>query len=185
MDTVWKAVNYFNNFWKRQEKFISDDLKKCNKTAWLLPDYEAQQLNRMLYQRGQHSDVGVREYFKSNLNFNFEGTVFSSLIERASLIPSSGLLDWWTDLINRTDLVRRIENEPPVKPTMYGNIQIIFLLLIGGMTIAQMSMIFELHGYIFEMLYWLCVSAPLSIMKQFQILVQRHLQKTRTELIAH
>ncbi len=139
------------DFWKKQDKFIVDDLRKCKKTAWLLPDYQAQQFTRMLHQFGNHSDVGVNEYFKPNLNVYFIGAMPSLLIKKASSISSSGLLEWWSNLINRTDLVRRRENEPPVKPTMSGNIQIIFLFLAFGLTISQVFMIFELHGYIFRM----------------------------------
>ncbi len=39
----------FNYFWKNQEKFVADDLNKCKKTAWLLPDYQGQKLSRVLY----------------------------------------------------------------------------------------------------------------------------------------
>ncbi|MGF2043791.1 hypothetical protein, partial [Staphylococcus aureus] len=81
-------------FWKLQDEFIADDLKKCNKTAWILRDYQAQQLTRMLYQSGNHSDVGVKTYFKLNLNFYFMGGVPSYLILRTSSISASGLLEW-------------------------------------------------------------------------------------------
>ncbi len=114
------------DFWKKQEKFIADDLKKCNKSAWILPDYRAQQLTRMLHQSELHSDVGITSYLNTRLNFNFQGLVSSSIIRRTSMVPSSGLLNWWSNLSNRTDLKKSREIERPVKPKMSGNIQIIF-----------------------------------------------------------
>ncbi len=158
------------DFWKRQNQFIADDLQKCNKTAWILPDYQAQQLTRLLHQSGKHSDVGVDSYFKPYFDFNLEGPVPSFLIQRFSLIHSSGLLEWWSDLINRTDLVRRRESEPPVKPKMSGNIQILFLILPAGMSVATGFMIFELHQYIIRVLnaaWFLLVIALRRIVDMF------------------
>ncbi len=154
MKQVQKSVQTLQgvDFWKKQEIFIKNDLKKCNKTAWILPDYQAQKLSRMLYKAEKHSDVGVIEYFRPNLNFYFSGAVSSPLIKRASSISGSGLLEWWSNLINRTDLVRRRDNKPPVKPTMSGNIQMIFILLAVGMSVAQILLIVELHECILRLL---------------------------------
>ncbi len=150
------------NFWGKQENFIVNDLKKCNKTAWLLPDYKAQQMSRTLIRLEKHSDVGINSYFKLKLNIYLKGAVSGHLILKDSSIHASGLLDWWSNLINRTDLVRNKENRPPPKPTMSGNIQIIFLLLAIGLSIAQILMIVELHGFVTragKAIYcWLCYS---------------------------
>lgn len=148
------------NFLKKQAKFIENDPRKCNKSAWILPDYRAQQLTRMLYQWGKHSDVGVTKYLNTRLNLRFDGLVSSTSLQRASMVPSTGLLKWWSDLINRTDLKRHPEIDPPVKPNMSGNIQTIFYMLLGGMLIAQVSMILELHEFIlrYSKLHVTCVS---------------------------
>ncbi len=101
----WKILQNTiqERFWIKQEKFIADDLKKCNKSAWLLPDYRAQQMTRLLHQSEMYSDVGITSYLNTRLNFKFDGQVSSSLLQRASMVSSSGLLKWWSDLINRTE----------------------------------------------------------------------------------
>ncbi len=157
------------NFRKKQYNFIEDDLRKCNNSAWLLPDYQAQQLTRMLYKSGKHSDVGVNAHFKPNLNIYFEGAMPTILLQRASTIPSSGLLEWWSNLINRTDLVRRKDTEPPVKPNMAGNIQTVFLILPVGIAIACIFLIIELHGLILRILkatLYVIISIPLGHLKR-------------------
>ncbi len=161
------------DFYEKQAQFIADDLQKCNKTAWILPDYEAQQMTQQLHQSGKHSDVGVTTYFKPYLNLNFRGPVPSFLIQRVSAVHGSGLLEWWSDLINRTDLVRRSESKPPVKPTMFGNIQMIFFILPAGMSMATIFVLFELHQYIFRVskATWYLIVTPLrQIIEIFKVI---------------
>lgn len=155
LDNFQKAVETVD-FVKEQKKLIGDDLRKCNKTAWVLPDYQAQEYARMLYQSGKHTDVGVDRYFKTNFNLVLQGPIPSPIIKRTSLVSSSGLLGWWSDLINRTDLVMRRDTEPPVKPAMSGNIQVLFIILGIGMLTAQIAMIIELHECIFKLLCAIC-----------------------------
>ncbi len=142
----------FRGFWEKQDKFILDDLMQCNKSAWIVPDYHAQQWTRMLHQSRRHSDVGITEFFKSHFAFTLQGSISTSALKRISAVHGTGLFKCWSDLINRTDLERNRENEPPVKPTMSGNIQTIFYMLLGGICVALSSMAVELHGYILKVL---------------------------------
>ncbi len=148
-DTVENTAANSADFWKKQENFIENDLKQCNKSAWILPNYRAQQLTRKLHQAERHSDVGFMEYFKPWFNIKFGNSVFSSIIRKSSMVSSSGLLKWWSDLINRTDLKFERQNVPPTKPKMSGNIQIIFYILLAGIVVALNCNVFELHEYIF------------------------------------
>lgn len=136
------------DLWKNQREFILVDLKKCNKSAWVLPDYEAQQMKRLLYLSGKYADVGVDDYFRFYLNLVFRGPVTPSLILKASLVHSSGLLGWWSNLINRTDLIIEQPNKSPIKPSMSGNIRVIFIFLGTGLLLAQGYLVLELHKYI-------------------------------------
>ncbi len=173
-----KAVD----FWTKQEKFIEEDLMKCNKSAWILPDYRAQQLTRMFHHLEKHSDVVDSKHFTTTLSFRFEGSVYSSLLQRTSMLPGSGLLNWWSDLINRTDLERNREIEPPVKPKMSRNIQTIFYILLAGFLIALTRMIFELHGIILRVLktvFRLCVFALLWLVQMAANIVCCKLLKRR------
>lgn len=85
------------------------------------------------------------------------------------MIATSGLLEWWSNFVNRTDLVRVIENEPPVKPTMSGNIQILFFMLSFGIAVGQIFLILELHEYILKLLYCVVILAPQWVFKNLKI----------------
>ncbi len=87
------------------------------------------------------------------------------------MVPSSGLLNWWSDLINRTDLERKNENEPPVKPKMSGNIQMIFYMLQSGLVVALTCMVLESHEYIVKQLqhaFSLCAFVLLRVVQWFK-----------------
>lgn len=154
---------------KKQEKLIADDLGKCDKTAWVLPDYKAQQYARMLYKSSKHTDVGVDKYFRRNFNLVLRGSIPSPIIQRTSAVSSSGLLEWWSDLINRTDLVIQSETEPPTRPAMSGNIQVLFIVLGFGMLVAQIAFVLELHGYVWKFIsymYYLLTLLLKGLLKQ-------------------
>lgn len=83
------------------------------------------------------------------------------MILKASLVHSSGLLGWWSNLINKTDLVIQQPNHSPTKPSMSGNIRVIFLLLGSGLLVAQGCMVLELHKcikIILKYVWYLCKS---------------------------
>ncbi len=51
-----------------QSELMINELTKCNKTARVLPEYEAQNFTRTLYKARKHSDVGGG-HFELYLNF--------------------------------------------------------------------------------------------------------------------
>jgi hypothetical protein len=146
-----KSVRTFD-FWGKQDAIILEDLKKCNKSAWIMPNYKAQQLKRVLYQSGKHSDIGVGALPKSYVDVVYRSHMPSSILLKTSLVSNTGLLDFWSNLINRTDLVGRLENEPPKKPNMSGNIKVIFVFLVAGLLISLICMFLELHGSILRII---------------------------------
>lgn len=91
VDIFQKAIDFVNS-WRKQDKFIADDLHKCNRKAWIWPNYQAKELSRSLHQSGRNSDVGVKVSFKTTLNLSFAGRMPSSIFHRVSLVPCAGLL---------------------------------------------------------------------------------------------
>jgi len=124
-------------FEKIQEKLIKSSLTECSKTAWLLPNYLAQVKHRLLKKSAKHSDVSVNAYTMSEISFVYHNSyVPSSILRRFSWIPTTGILEWWPKLINRSDLVLGSDNNNPTKPNMSGNILIIFVLLGSGLSVS-------------------------------------------------
>jgi hypothetical protein len=142
---------YFNSyFWRKQSQFIFEDLKKCAKTSWILPEYMAHRLSKRLRKLDLHSDVGVNGYAKRQILFNFQGSVPGSLVKRISRLQHSGLFEWWKNFVNRTDLGKVNNVEPPKPPNMKGNIQLIFILLLSGLLGALVFLIIELRSVFFK-----------------------------------
>lgn len=100
-----------------QHNLLLKDLKNCNKTAWILPDFVGHSVSRYLRKLGKHSDVGIDAYTKTHISFYVMGVMPTSLLQQFGWMSSSGLLQWWPNFINRADLdIQSILNPEPTKP---------------------------------------------------------------------
>lgn len=104
-------------------------MQRCIKTAWILPNYYSQDIARISRKPGKHSDVSTKAYRRPILGFEINGHVLISLLNRFSYILSVGILDWWPNLINRTDLKTQNVNVLSIKPNMSGHTQVFFYRL--------------------------------------------------------
>lgn len=168
MKSISRAARKYN-FWGKQNKFIANDLSKRNKTAWLLPDYKAKQFSRIPYQEESSQMLVSTHIFNQSLKILLEGEVPLLIIKSVLSISGSGLMESWSHLINRRDLLSRRESEPPVKPTMSGNVQIVFLLLPVQMSVPLILVILELNRYIVGLLRatW-CSFSLFWMLKKFE-----------------
>ncbi len=145
-----KGKAMMNRFWNDQNELILNDLITCNKSAWVIPDYIGQTVSRKLRKLGKHSDVGTNAYNKAYLIFRYEGLVPTSLLNKLLMIKESGILEWWPDFINRTDLKIGNDIVLPTSPNMFGNIQVVFFFLGGGLAISIACVGIELLETIFN-----------------------------------
>lgn len=133
----------------KEANLIQDDLNNCSKSAWLMPNYLAQISHRSLRKSGKYSDVSSKAYTSPESNFIYwTAYVPASIFRRFSLIPTTGLLEWWPKFINRSDLTTSNVNILPPKPNMSGNILVVFVFLIGGLSIALLCMFAELWRHV-------------------------------------
>ncbi len=147
--TYWCDVTFAQErFWTNQKDLIVKDMENCSKTAWILPKYYAEDISKNLRKSGHHSDLGEMAYTKLYLCVGLNGLMPLSLLGQYSLIQTSGILEWWSNLINRTDIIVTNENIPPSKPNMKGHLQVLFYGLSIGHSIAFVGWIFELLGRI-------------------------------------
>ncbi len=131
-------------FTKIQDDLVRNSLNNCSRTAWTLPNYLAQIYHRSLKTSGKHSDVSSYAYTLPEITFVYEKAyVPSSILVLFSLIPNTGLLEWWPKFINRSDLVLGYESIVPTKPNMSGNILVIFVFLVVGLLFAIICMVVE------------------------------------------
>lgn len=144
-------INTFRaRFWNNQNELIVQDIYNCNKTAWIIPNYMAQDISRNLTKSGYHSDVGTVVYSKPFLYLRLYGMFPISLLKQFSRISATGVVEWWPNFINRTDLQKSNEKSPPTKPNMRGHTQVIFILLGIGLLIAFTSFIGELGVILYK-----------------------------------
>lgn len=61
-------------------------------------------------------------------------------------------MEWWPNLIKRTDLVNRNDIRFPRPPDMRGNIQLIFIMLGVGLATGMVCMVIELRKMIWKTL---------------------------------
>jgi hypothetical protein len=148
-DGIFKLTNGYavvNYILKKQHDFLLNDLKRCNKTAWILPDFVGHSVSRYLTKLGKHSDVGIDAYTKTHLSFYIMGIMPTSLLQQFGWMSSSGLLQWWPDFINRTDLnIQSILDPEPTKPNMSGNILVVFVLFGVGIVISCCCLVLEVR----------------------------------------
>lgn len=137
-------------FWNNQNKLIARSMQKCNKTAWILPNYYAQDIARRLRKSEKHSDVSTKALTRPILGFRLAGLVPLSLLSEFWKIEASGIFEWWPNLINRTDIKLQIENVPPKKPNMKGHTQVIFFILGIGHSFAICCLFLESVKGIFK-----------------------------------
>lgn len=156
----WKKWSkaFTQYFWENQDDIIVEDLKNCSKSAWILPKYQANKFAKMLQKRGLHSDVGKESYTKSDLLFYFTGLVPPFLLKRISVISSTGVFEWWQKFIESKTSFLQNPSQVPVKPSMKGNILVVFVVWGSLLGIALSAFSLELlckkhhilvSGYIF------------------------------------
>lgn len=141
MNLGYAIINYKL---KIQHDFLLKDLKKSNKTAWILPDFVGHSVSGYLKKLGKHSDAGIDAYTKNHLSVYVMAVMPTSLLQQFGWMSSSELLQWWPNFINRTDLnIQSIINPEPTKPNMSGNILVVFVMFGSGIAISLCCLILE------------------------------------------
>lgn len=132
------SVEYERNFFLEENAQI---LYSCAQTAVVLPTYTGYQLTKKSAASGYKNIYqGVETYYTTNLVFRMRGSVPQYLIKRAKYAERCGLWKRWQTLF-KDRFARNLDpgNEPLRKPSLAGNIVIIFLLLLFGLISSLVS----------------------------------------------
>lgn len=123
-------------------------MKDCNKTAVLLPDFEAHAFYYNLKREGKSAFLGddLKMYVAHGIQF-FRRTN-PQVLKRLNSLHSAGLWDWWTKML--VDVIPRIQggfigdNIPPWKASnLDGYIVIVFVIYGTGILTAILAWILE------------------------------------------
>ncbi len=136
--------------YRKDEDILYNELMKCSKTAVILPKYLAHNFAERL-QRSDvpYGKVGSQRFKEVNTAFNIDRLVPPFLMKRISGVEASGIIDWWKRFVGKEYLPQKLPSELVKSATMYGNILVIFIVLLGGLTISC-------GVYVLEILPLLC-----------------------------
>lgn len=137
---------YLEQFLKVEVYHLLRIVRTSPKAALALPSYMGFDFVKMLEEKG-NADVyqGKETFYEVNIVFNLRGLAPQYLVRRAKHAEICGLWKRWQNLFKKK-LPNRNErkSEQPKKPTMAGNISVIFTLLISGLTVSLFSLCIEL-----------------------------------------
>lgn len=135
-------------------------LKECNKTALILPETTSAQFYAKLnFERGQNDVyIGKEVMFGSVMGVYFSGNLPETILQRLKALEMSGVMKFWNRFVVDTVIpyrqIRRSQavSPPPatlyqqavsLKPTMSGNVVVIFVALFMGLAVSAIFVLFE------------------------------------------
>lgn len=147
---ITKMSNYepeelLNIFYEMELNEIMSVMSQCHQVAAVLPSNVCKNVGKDLQEKG-HSYVfhGLETFYDTNVAFLIKGLMPSNLVRRIKNAETSGLWERsWNIFKNDFSAGRKQSFEPPQRPSMSGNIVIIFALLLSGLTVAVICFITE------------------------------------------
>lgn len=124
-----------------------EHIRTCQKTALVLSEQSSLQVAKRLRSQGQNLvSLGNENFANISIGYALQGAVSPYLIYRLRLIDVAGLWNWWQDFIKGQDEISKFNTEHNVgfkKPTMSGNILVIFSLVLFGWLLSILFIITE------------------------------------------
>lgn len=132
---------------RTHNKLLRNLLQNCSyNIALILPETLCLEHVKRLVRSGHfHSFVGKDVYLRTSYGYHFEGVVSGFQRRRFQGSQAAGLWDWWTQLITHpSKLIKEDEvTLRPKKPSMEGNVMLIFAILVLGCSISIMVWVVE------------------------------------------
>lgn len=147
-------MDFYSEYRAYAENQLHSLLKSCQKTAAVLPEYWAKEIGKDLRRAGLKSVfVGKYRYLNVHHGFFIVGKTHRNVVRRMYAFKSSGIWNWWLNYAeHRFQYNAEYIKEDLAKPSMEGNIQVIFYILLSGIFLSSVSFMAELHKYIFAII---------------------------------
>lgn len=144
---------FYKRFFENELTALQGYLKKCGKSAVVLPTYLGYKFVKQLEANGYNNVYqGGEKYYELNIAFEMTGVFPRYLVLRAKHAEICGIWKHWQRLFKEKYVRKHAKvSDPPRKPTMKGNIIVIFLLLGSGMVISIASICFEMSSLNFPL----------------------------------
>lgn len=142
--------------WDLEQKYLQNFLFNCTKSALVVPEDLANELGREL-QLMNRLDVyvGKEIYTGISLSVMFSGWIQPIVLKQMKLIKQSGTWDWWPKFIlsnKRFNVDKSYGGKEIDTPNMGGNIVLLFLLLLSGLSCTFVVFIFEVYKIVINFL---------------------------------
>lgn len=94
-----------------------------------------------------HAFIGKESYTNFSTAYSVRGFVSIPLRKKLSGLVAGGVWEWFGRFIESVYSTANSEDEtdPPMKPTLEGNVMVIFYILIAGLTVSTCSFIVEVR----------------------------------------
>ncbi|CAL8130182.1 unnamed protein product [Orchesella dallaii] len=152
-------------FTKWQKIHSFEVLKRCNKTALILPSYLCHRFAKKLSSEilEEHIYVSKQVLYEQSFHVRLRGFIKLGELKRIKRIEASGIWEFWLQLFRDGTLyVEKQARNELKKPTMSGNISVIFSVLIVGFVVGTLVFLVEVRNSL-----WCVIRYALNATKQF------------------
>jgi len=143
---------------KRQNEIYINLLDECNNTAIYLPRVTANQVARQIQRQfKQLAYIGTEKLYKKDLLIDFLGHIPPFVFDTVKSFKESGVMSHIFDFISSTSKPPPTENTLPSKPTMEGNIAVVFIILLAGFGMSTLVFCGENYKALYKWMVSLAV----------------------------
>lgn len=149
-DTVAHVHGDWARFFKKKEEaYLLEHLNHCHMSAVVIPEHLCSLYAKKLVRVGhRHVFIGKETYTKMFYGFRVSGYGPPSISLRIRQIEIAGLWDLWAKFISRDiQLVNSWVPSTLVKPSMSGNVVVIFVSLLFGYGLGTIYFICEFEKF--------------------------------------
>lgn len=136
---------YLEEFARMEWHKLLQFLRTCKRAAMVLPTHLGFEVVKKLGKEGyDDAYLGVEKYYEVNIGFVMRGLVPLFFVQRVKYAHRCGLWMRWYNLFKQDVTKGERRQESLKKPTMDGNISVIFTLLLSGLLASATWLCVEL-----------------------------------------
>ncbi|CAL8130184.1 unnamed protein product [Orchesella dallaii] len=141
------------SFTRLQQDGELEIIGRCNRTALIVPDYVGHSLALKLtktFARKMEVYIGKDILYERAIIVKLQGSVQLSMTKRVKNMASSGIWEFWMQIFRQGAIYREDGNGyEPKKPSMSGNIFILYVLLFCGLISSVVVWLIETRTCIY------------------------------------
>lgn len=131
---------------EKQDELLDKFMDTCDLSALVLPEYMCRNMVKRLVRSGKvHVFIGNEVYNNITWGYSLRGFVSRFLQRRIKGMEASGIWNWWQQFIESQHSIKGKEDitAPPTKPSMAGNVLLLFGLHMAGLIFSTVCFIHE------------------------------------------